>query len=166
MDARGLHSFRIEQKEEVDAQNKYLDEAEKVLERFDRNIESLEKLSERKLFGTSCLSVKSVWTGFERRERHDLDINNTLEFIEELNAETEVFDDLIDDLLLLKKRCREEIDYAPVIEDIPKDTTVDDLYMIISQQLSEYGMKSYGRSRFRSRDIERAASPGYSAMER
>ena len=166
MDARGLHSFRIEEKEAVDLHNGYLDEAEKVLERVDTNIKTLEKLDAQELIGTNCLKVKSVWTGSERRERYDLNINNTLEFIEKLNAETEVFDDLIDDLLLLKKRCREEIDYAPVIEDIPKDTTVDDLYMIISQQLSEYGMKSYGRSRSRSREVEKAVTAGYSGIER
>ena len=166
MDARGLHSFRIEEKEEVDLHNEYLDEAEKALKRIDKNIKTLEKLDAQELVGTSCLSVKSDWTGSEWRERHDLSINNVLEFIEDLNVETEVFDDLIDDLLRLKKRCSEEMDYAPIIEDVPNDTTVEDLYMIISQQLSDFGMQAYGLSRSRSHELEGAASPGYSAMER
>lgn len=166
MNERGLYTYRMAEKEQTDEMNEYLEAAEKVLERFNRNIESLEKLSERKLFGTSCLEVKSRWTGSEWRELYDLNINNTLEFIEELNAKTEVFDDLIDDLLLLKKRCSEEVDYNPVIEDVPKDTDLGDLLMIIGQQLSEYGMKGFGRSRSRSREVERAAHPGYSAMER
>ncbi|MGB0744836.1 MAG: hypothetical protein ACPGSB_09950, partial [Opitutales bacterium] len=105
--------------------NEYLEAAEKVLERFDKNIESLENLSKRKLSGTSCLEVKSRWTGSEWRERYDLNVNHTLEFIEELNAKIEVFDDLIDDLLLLKKRCSEEVDYNPVIEDVPMDTDLE-----------------------------------------
>ncbi len=60
----------------------------------------------------------------------------------------------------------EEIDYNPVIEDVPKDTNPGDLLMIIGQQLSEYGMKGRGRSRSMSREVGRAAYPGYSAMER
>lgn len=166
MDGRGLHSFRMEEKEEVDAHNQYLDAAEKALDRIDRNIETLEKLNEKGLVGTSCLSVKSVWTGFERRERYDLNLNNTLELIERLNVKAPVYDDLIEDIWKLKKRFSAEMDYAPVIEDVPKDVTVDDLYMIISQQLSEYGMKSYGRSRSRSREVEKAGTPVYSGMER
>lgn len=166
MNGRGLYTYRMAEREQTDEMNEYLEAAEKVLERFDRNIESLEKLSKRKLFGTNCLEVKSRWTGVEYRERYDLNVNNTLELIEELNVETEVFDDLIDDLLLLKKRYSEEIDYNPVIEDVPKDTNLGDLLMIIGQQLSEYGMKGRGRSRSMSKEVERAALPGCSAMER
>lgn len=166
MDGRGLHSFRIEEKEEVDVHNQYFEAAEKALERIDKKIETLEKLSRRHLVGTSCLEVKSRWTGFEQRERYDLNLNNTLELIERLNVKAPVFDDLIEDIWKLKKRFSAEMDYAPVIEDIPKDTTLDDLYMIISQQLSEYGMKSYGRSRSRSREVEKAGTPVYSGMER
>lgn len=168
MDARGLHSFRIEEKEEVEGHNAYLDEAEEVLERIDRNIESLKKLADWKLLGTSCLEVKSGWIGVERRERYNLNINNTLKLIEDLNGEDKapIFGDLIDDMLQLKKRCNDDCDFNPVIEDVAPDTTIEDLIMLISQQLSEYGIQSYGRSRFRSREIDREAPPGSSGIDR
>jgi hypothetical protein len=168
MDARSLHSFRIEEKVEVEGHNAYLDEAERALERIDENIEFLEKLSERKILGTSCLEVKSRWAGVETQVRYDLNINNTLKLIEDLNGEDKapLFGDLIDDMLQLKGRCNDANDFNPVIEDVTADTTIEDLIMLISQQLSELRMQGYGRSRSKSRELERVALPGYSAMER
>jgi hypothetical protein len=154
MHQRGLYSDRWALREKIRAENKsclpYLQEAKVAETKLEENIRNLEKLSNQKLTGTSCLIEGTHWSTPLPEKRYYLDISKTLEHVEKLNSKVPIFEELVTDMRMLQKRCYAELDYEPKIEDVPVDTCIEDLFMLISQELSIYGL---GGSRL---DQERA----------
>jgi len=87
----------------------------------------LEKLQTCPLESTPCILKSQVWTGTQYANKLDLDLYNTLNFVEKLNEQAGLFDELVEDILSLKKRCNHEMDYRPIIEDVPQDIMLTDL---------------------------------------
>lgn len=155
MHKRGLFSDRWALREEIRAENKsclpYLQEAKIAQTKLEEKIRNLEKLSNQKLSGTSCLIEESHWSTPSIEKRYSIDISNTLKHVEKLNLKVTIFDELITDMRMLQKRCFAELDYEPKIEDVPADTCIEDLFMLISQELSNYGLGGSRRDRERAR---------------
>ncbi|MGJ8650855.1 MAG: MobA/MobL family protein [Opitutaceae bacterium] len=156
MHQRGLYSDRWALREEIRAENKsclpYLQESKIAQTKLEENIRNLEKLSNQKLSGTSCLIEESHWSPPSWKTRHHLDISTTLKHVEKLNSKVPIFEELITDMRMLKKRCNAELDYEPKIEDVPTDTCIEDLFILIGQELSNFGLARARRGRERPRD--------------
>ena len=156
MHERGLYSDRWALRDEVRAENEsyapYLQECEVAQAALEKNILNLERLSDQKLAGTGCLIEESYWVPPSWQKRFHLDINKTLDHLEKLNSKVPVFEELQDDMYMLKKRYNAELDFEPKIEDVPADISIEDLFMLISQEISNYGLGGSRRERERSRN--------------
>lgn len=152
MNERGLYTDRMAHWLAVSEENErlaHLDELSKAQARMEKNLETIQKLESMQL-PQSCVQQRQVWTNGRYENRCDLDINQAFGFVERLNTKSGLLDDLMEDFGILKKRCSQELDYQPVIEDIPADTTLMDLFAMLSEAISHRGLSSRDRSRNRS----------------
>jgi hypothetical protein len=164
MDQRGLHTDVVEQWHANREYNEAINmTAPEVKTRLQKNLETIEMLDSRTLDNTRCIETTTTWTPSGYLERRHLDINNTLNLLESIEEESKsgLFSDLIEDFYRLKRICNDEIDYHPVIEDVPGTMTPMDLFPLIAEELSIRGQPlSRGRGR------ERTHTMTYGSIER
>lgn len=154
MHARGLHTERMELFEAVEEQNRKIEAAEQAIERLEKNISTLEKFTSVNLDKIGCIHREDYYDGSAWKQRHHLDLGSTMNFVEELAQKMPVFESLQIDMERLKQRCNHDLDYQPKIEEVAPDTTLEDLFPMIAQALSEYGIFSGDRSRSRVPKLE------------
>lgn len=158
MHARGLHTERMELLEAVEEQNRELEMLEQTIEPMEKKLSTLKKLASTNLMKIGCVRKEEYWDGSASRQRHHLDIDSTMNFVEDIAKKSEIFSSLFEDMTRLKRRCNDNLDFQPTIEEVPPDLTFEDLYPLIAQTLSEYGIGAGGRSRSRSPVIKTGIS--------
>ncbi|MGB0744557.1 MAG: hypothetical protein ACPGSB_08525, partial [Opitutales bacterium] len=157
MHARGLHTERMELFEAVEELNGELKENEKELNSLEKNKAELERLESTTLENVGCLKAEDIYFDSAWRKRYHLNLDETLNFVEKLTAKVPLFESLRDDMLSLKRRCNDNLDFRPTIEEVPIDCTLSDLFPLIGQALSDYGLRAKGRTRrlVKTLDIDR-----------
>jgi hypothetical protein len=150
MHKRGLHSYRMDLFEATEEQNRELETFEQTIKPIEKKITTLKKLASTNLVKIGCARKEDYWDGSAWRQHHHLDIDATMNFVEDLAQRSEIVSSLLEDMTRLKRRCNDDLDFQPTIQEVPPDLTFEDLYPLISQALSEYGISPGSRHRSRS----------------
>lgn len=150
MHKRGLHSYRMDLFEATEQYNHQLEASEQAFERLEKNLSTLENFASVSLNEIGCIHHEDYWDGSAWKQRHHLDLDSAMSFVEKAAEKMPVFESLFEDMTRLKKRCNYDLDFQPTIEEVAPDITLEDLFPMIAQALSEYGIRSGGRIRSRS----------------
>jgi hypothetical protein len=151
MSKRGKHSERVETNRQIKAANEEI-ENDPIIQTLEKNLQALEKLSGWNLKEGSCIETKSVWNGNAYENRYALKVNEAMNLVEKLAEKVPVFEELFEDFNRLKRRTNDDHDFEPVIEDVPEDSTIGDLFVMIAEEISKRGLRqTWNRTRSRVR---------------